>query len=91
MPRRLWGGRSEDPFEALPGGAPRGNKLRRYVHVGTGNYNPTTARIYEDLGLLTADPQIGSDVSHLFNYLTGYSRETRYGSLIVAPDAMRER
>ena len=66
-----------------------GNKLRRYVHVGTGNYNPTTARLYEDLGLLTADPQVGSDVSHLFNYLTGYSRETQYRSLIVAPDAMR--
>lgn len=66
-----------------------GNKLRRYAHVGTGNYNPTTARLYEDLGLLTADPQIGSDVSHLFNYLTGYSRETQYQSLIVAPDTMR--
>lgn len=66
-----------------------GNKLHRYVHVGTGNYNPITARLYEDLGLLTADPQVGSDVSHLFNYLTGYSRETQYRSLIVAPDAMR--
>ena len=66
-----------------------GSKLRRYIHVGTGNYNPTTARLYEDIGLLTADPQVGSDVSHLFNYLTGYSRETQYSSLIVAPDAMR--
>lgn len=64
-------------------------RMGRYVHVGTGNYNPRTARIYEDMGLLTSDPQLGSDVSHLFNYLTGYSRETRYPSLIVAPDGMR--
>ena len=68
-----------------------GSKLRRYVHVGTGNYNPTTARLYEDLGLLTADPQIGADVNHLFNYLTGYSRDREYTSLIVAPDSMRRR
>lgn len=68
-----------------------GSGLRRYVHVGTGNYNPTTARIYEDLGLLTSDPLIGSDVSHLFNYLTGYSRETRYETLMVAPDNLREK
>lgn len=66
------------------------DRLRRYVHVGTGNYNPTTARIYEDLGLLTADPEVGADVSHLFNYLTGYSRKTGYGTLIVAPDRMRQ-
>ena len=68
-----------------------GTQLRRYVHVGTGNYNPTTARLYEDLGLLTADAQIGADVSHLFNYLTGYSRDREYSSLIVAPDSMRRR
>jgi polyphosphate kinase len=68
-----------------------GNDLARYVHVGTGNYNPTTARLYEDLGLLTTDQAIGQDVSDLFNFLTGYSRQTKYRSLIVAPYAMRER
>lgn len=67
-----------------------GDELRRYVHVGTGNYNPTTARIYEDLGLLTADEAIGTDVGDLFNYLTGYSRHKNYSSLIVAPYEMRD-
>lgn len=67
------------------------SELKRYVHVGTGNYNPKTARLYEDLGLLTANPHIGIDVSDLFNYLTGYSRHRSYTSLIVAPDGMRER
>lgn len=65
--------------------------LRRYVHVGTGNYNPRTARIYEDLGLLTADPRMGLDVNHLFNYLTGYGHEPDLGSLIAAPHGMRDR
>ena len=65
--------------------------IRRYVHVGTGNYHPTTARIYEDLGLLTADPVLGADVSHLFNRLTGYSRRSAYDALIVAPTDMRDR
>jgi polyphosphate kinase len=68
-----------------------GKRLRRYVHVGTGNYNPKTARIYEDLGLLTSDTRIGSAVSDLFNYLTGYSRQTKYRSLIVAPHGLRKR
>ena len=68
-----------------------GDHLRRYVHVGTGNYDPTTARLYEDLGLLTADEEIGDEVSHLFNYITGYSRRKEYRSLIVAPDGMRDR
>ena len=68
-----------------------GDQLRRYAHVGTGNYNPKTARTYEDMGLLTADRELGADVSHLFNYLTGYSRRTSYRSLIVAPHGMRER
>ena len=68
-----------------------GSELKRYVHVGTGNYNPKTARIYEDLGLLTSNPRIGVDVSDLFNYLTGYSRHRSYSCLIVAPDLMRER
>ena len=65
--------------------------IRRYVHVGTGNYHPTTARIYEDVGLLTADPVLAADVSHLFNLLTGYSRRSAYDSLIVAPLDMRQR
>ena len=52
-----------------------GEQLRRYVHVGTGNYNPTTARLYEDIGLLTADEELGAEVSHLFNYITGFSRK----------------
>jgi polyphosphate kinase len=68
-----------------------GSGLRRYVHVGTGNYNPATARLYEDLGLLSADPQLGSEVNHLFNYITGFSRKKEYRSLIVAPTGMRER
>ena len=59
--------------------------IRRYVHVGTGNYHPTTARQYEDVGLLTADPVLAADVSHLFNLLTGYSRRAAYDSMIVAP------
>lgn len=65
--------------------------LRRYVHVGTGNYHPDTARHYEDLGLLTADPVLAADVSHLFNLITGYSRRSAYDALIVAPQDMRER
>ncbi len=68
-----------------------GGHLRRYVHVGTGNYNPITARIYEDVGLLTASPRLGADVSSLFNFLTGYARDPDYRSLIVAPRRMRER
>ena len=67
------------------------DELRRYVHIGTGNYNPKTAQTYEDLGLFTADPKIGADVSDLFNYLTGYSRHTTYQSLIVSPNATRDR
>ncbi|PZR60926.1 MAG: RNA degradosome polyphosphate kinase [Chloroflexi bacterium] len=66
-------------------------QIRRYVHIGTGNYHSTTARIYEDVGLLTADPQLGADVGNLFNFLTGYSRHTAYRSLIVAPHALRRR
>ena len=68
-----------------------GDRLRRYVHIGTGNYNPATARVYEDLGLLTADEALGTDVGALFNYLTGYSRQTSRRSLIVAPYEMRDR
>ena len=65
--------------------------IRRYVHIGTGNYHPTTATLYEDIGLLTTDPLIAADVSHLFNLLTGYSRLTAYDSLLVAPLDLRQR
>ena len=68
-------------------GEPSG--IRRYVHVGTGNYNPKTAQIYEDVGLLSADPELGGDVSELFNFLTGYSRQRRFGRLMVAPVGLR--
>ncbi|MGH9116724.1 MAG: polyphosphate kinase 1 [Acidimicrobiales bacterium] len=63
--------------------------IRRYCHIGTGNYNPTTARIYEDLGLLTVDPELGEDLTRLFNYLTGYARSFEYNRLVVAPHALR--
>jgi polyphosphate kinase len=63
--------------------------VRRYAHVGTGNYNPTTAKLYEDMGLLTSDPEIGADVADLFNLLTGYSRQREYRHLLVAPHALR--
>ena len=68
-----------------------GAGIRRYVHIGTGNYNPTTARTYEDIGLLTADNTLAADVNHLFNLLTGYSRRSEYERLIVAPINMRRR
>jgi polyphosphate kinase len=64
-------------------------RLRRYCHIGTGNYHPTTARLYEDFGLLTADRQVGEDVTDLFNHLTGYSRKSGYRRLLVAPEALR--
>jgi polyphosphate kinase len=63
--------------------------LRRYCHTGTGNYNPKTARVYEDYGLLTADTELGEDVSALFNHLTGYSRDIEYRRLLVAPGSLR--
>jgi polyphosphate kinase len=66
-----------------------GSGIRRYCHVATGNYNPNTAKAYEDLGLLTADPEIGADVSDLFNFLTGYSRQRKYRRLLVAPMSLR--
>jgi polyphosphate kinase len=65
--------------------------IRRYAHIGTGNYNPSTARLYEDVGLLTADPQIGADVTDLFNLLTGYSRQREYRQLLIAPLTLRAR
>jgi polyphosphate kinase len=68
-----------------------GSLVRRYVHIGTGNYHPSTARIYEDLGLLTTDERLTADVTHLFNVLTGYSRRSEYDALIVAPLNLRRR
>jgi polyphosphate kinase len=65
--------------------------LRRYVHVGTGNYNASTARIYEDIGLFTADEEISADVADLFNYVTGFGRPQRFRKLLVAPFTMRTR
>ncbi|NGO10799.1 RNA degradosome polyphosphate kinase [Streptomyces sp. HC44] len=67
-----------------------GETLARYSHVGTGNYHPKTARLYEDLGLLTADPQVGADLSDLFNRLSGYSRRETYRRLLVAPKSLRD-
>jgi polyphosphate kinase len=66
------------------------NGLRRYVHLGTGNYNTTTARVYEDLGLLTCQHDIGMDATALFNSLTGYSRQTSYHQLLIAPVCLRD-
>ena len=66
-----------------------GNQIRRYCHIGTGNYHPKTARLYEDFGMLTADPEVGADVTDLFNVLTGYSRQTAYRRLLVAPHGVR--
>jgi polyphosphate kinase len=63
--------------------------IRRYTHIGTGNYNPKTARMYEDLGLLTTNEAIGEDVAHLFNNLSGFSRNASYEQLMVAPDSVR--
>jgi polyphosphate kinase len=66
-----------------------GERIRRYLHLGTGNYNPGTARAYTDLGLFTCDEEIGADVSDLFNHLTGYSAKKSYRKLLVAPHSIR--
>jgi polyphosphate kinase len=66
-------------------------KIHRYVHVGTGNYNPKTARLYTDLGLFSARTELGEDLTDLFNYLTGYSRQSQYRKLLVAPVNLRDR
>jgi polyphosphate kinase len=63
--------------------------LRRYVHLGTGNYNSRTARLYEDLGYFTCEPDVTADAAQLFNHLTGYSRDVKYTRLLVAPDYLR--
>ena len=68
-----------------------GTGLRRYLHLGTGNYNPKTARIYTDLGLLTCRPELGADATDLFNFLTGLSRQQGFRRLLVAPDTLRSR
>ncbi|MGB7519747.1 MAG: polyphosphate kinase 1, partial [Spirulinaceae cyanobacterium] len=67
------------------------NKIRRYFHVGTGNYNPKTAKLYTDLGLLSCREELGADLTDLFNYLTGYSRQKSYRKLLVAPVNLRDR
>jgi polyphosphate kinase len=66
-----------------------GEAIRRYVHLGTGNYNPVTARLYTDISFFTSNETIGADCSELFNYLTGYSSKTRFGRLLVAPNTLR--
>jgi polyphosphate kinase len=68
-----------------------GAGLRRYVHIGTGNYNPKTARLYTDLGLLSCRPELGADVTDLFNVLTGLSRQREFRRLLVAPHSLRSR
>ena len=67
-----------------------GDHVRNYVHIGTGNYNPKTARLYTDIGLFTADTDIGADVAEMFNYLTGYSRPRRYRKVLVAPSNLQQ-
>ena len=67
------------------------DEIRRYVHIATGNYNRTTAKVYTDIGIFTARPSIVADVSELFNYLTGYSNQTDYRELLIAPVALRRR
>jgi polyphosphate kinase len=68
-----------------------GDHIRRYVHLGTGNYNHQTATVYEDFGMFTCDEEIGADVTDLFNYLTGYSHKDDYRKLLVAPINLRQR
>ncbi len=68
-----------------------GDHIRRYVHLGTGNYNEVTAHLYEDLGLFTCDPEIGADTTELFNYLTGYAQTSSFHKLLVAPINLRQR
>ncbi|HHP7246163.1 MAG TPA: polyphosphate kinase 1, partial [Elainellaceae cyanobacterium] len=67
------------------------DRIRRYVHIGTGNYNPKTARIYTDIGLLSCRSDLGADLTDLFNYLTGYSRQRSYRKLLIAPVSLRDR
>jgi polyphosphate kinase len=66
-----------------------GTRVRRYAHIGTGNYNAATAGMFEDIALFTADPDVTADIAELFNYLTGYSRQTKFRKLLVAPTTLR--
>ncbi|HSM80420.1 MAG TPA: polyphosphate kinase 1 [Nodosilinea sp.] len=68
-----------------------GDEIRRYVHIGTGNYNPKTSKLYTDLGLLSCQEELGADLTDLFNFLTGYSRQKAYRKLLVAPLTLRDR
>ena len=68
-----------------------GDEIRRYVHIGTGNYNPKTSKLYTDLGLLSCQDDLGADLTDLFNFLTGYSRQKAYRKLLVAPLTLRDR
>jgi polyphosphate kinase len=68
-----------------------GEQVREYVHIGTGNYHPKTARLYTDFGFFTADPDIGADVAEMFNFLTGYGRPAAYRKVLVSPTTMRDR
>src|SRR5699024_9684856 len=65
------------------------DRLARYCHIGTGNYNPKTARLYEDLGLLTDDPEVGEDLTRLFNQLSGWAPRSKFKRLLVAPRSLR--
>ena len=64
--------------------------MRHYVHIGTGNYHPKTARLYTDFGLFTCDEEIGADVADMFNFLTGFARPRRYRKVLVAPAHLRD-
>lgn len=68
-----------------------GEDIRRYVHIGTGNYNPKTAKLYTDLGLISCRDELGADLTDLFNFLTGYARQKRFSKLFVAPGTLRDR
>jgi polyphosphate kinase len=67
-----------------------GDRVRHYVHIGTGHYHPKTARLYTDFGLLTTDEQIGADITDLFNFLTGFGRPQNYRKVLIAPDHLRD-
>ena len=67
-----------------------GDGVRHYVHIGTGNYHPTTARLYTDFGLLTCNPELGADVADMFNFLTGFARPSDYRQVLVAPAHLRD-
>ena len=85
MSRDLRSGGLKDPFQDHTGGALEEDGIRRYVHLGTGNYNDSTAKLYTDYGLLTCNPQIGEDATAVFNMLSGYSEPLKWNQLVVAP------